>query len=892
MPVINGVYTKDFPALGRAPIDTDIIPIAEVANQITFKTTIGAIFNAKVFGTTGAIPKFTSGNTLGDSIITELSDKIGVDIATPNNKLSINSTDPGSGLDLQIGATSYARFGIINPGLPGEPGVDNDCFIGSTINNDFLVRTNNIEALRIDTAQRLTIANIQNALADTDKFLVSEGGVIKYRTGAEVLTDIGAVPYTGATSDVDLGLFDITATALIKAGGVNTQFLKADGSVDNNNYLTANDLPSTLSLYATNVPASVSGYFKLVTTIDDPDFNTTAVDISTGAITTTNQLIASLVSPTNLINGNPGVFNVTTIGNIRKVSGSGQAEFYFEAYKRTSAGVETLVATSSPTLPVVNSTYAEFSATALWNDGTFGVTDTIVLKFYGVRIAGGSNPIYDFQFGGVSPVRTFVPIPTAVIPNIYLEQLEDVEDGTASNNDGIFFDSSVSLWKYKSVSEVLGYTPVSGTGTANYIPKFNGTSSLTNSTIYEDAGGVAIGVPFSDPSFLFYVNGGIGANGNSTINGNLTASQFIVPGGTSSQFLKANGSLDSTAYVTLSSNQTIDGEKTFTAGNIFIDSRAYFAEDNGQSAIAGYTQMITLANSFTFINGAASKAAVFTYANGIRSYILPSTSGTLALSSELSAYLPLTGGTLTGPLGGTSATFNTPTISGSLTTSINSQPVTTTHYVNNRLGNAYLTGRGTTGETFISSNTNLFTTTIEGASSYLSQSAGVLSFFNAASVSAGGTPTFVQRLAIDSNGNTAIGYTTNPSLYKLDVNGTGRFSGALSANNSITIGNGVTASNSSITLLGVSGVSYTWGITNDANGLSFSGAVNPSLRLNGATGAATFSSSVTTGAPSGGTAKPFKVGNVATVTPTSPNRTIEIEIDGTTYYLTAKTTND
>jgi hypothetical protein len=192
MPVINGVYTKDFPALGRAPIDTDIIPIAEVANQITYKTTIGEIFNAKVFGTTGAIPKFTSGNTLGDSIITELSDKIGIDIATPNNKLSINSTDPGSGLDLQIGATSYARFGIINPGLPGEPGVDNDCFIGSTINNDFLVRTNNIEALRIDTAQRLTIANIQNALADTDKFLVSESGVVKYRTGAEVLADIAA----------------------------------------------------------------------------------------------------------------------------------------------------------------------------------------------------------------------------------------------------------------------------------------------------------------------------------------------------------------------------------------------------------------------------------------------------------------------------------------------------------------------------------------------------------------------------------------------------------------------------------------------------------------------------------------------------------------------------
>jgi len=52
------------------------------------------------------------------------------------------------------------------------------------------------------------------------------------------------------------------------------------------------------------------------------------------------------------------------------------------------------------------------------------------------------------------------------------------------------------------------------------------------------------------------------------------------------------------------------------------------------------------------------------------------------------------------------------------------------------------------------------------------------------------------------------------------------------------------------------------------------------------------SGSLTTGAPAGGTAKPWKLGAVAAVTPTAQNRTIEVEIDGTTYYLTAKTTND
>jgi hypothetical protein len=50
--------------------------------------------------------------------------------------------------------------------------------------------------------------------------------------------------------------------------------------------------------------------------------------------------------------------------------------------------------------------------------------------------------------------------------------------------------------------------------------------------------------------------------------------------------------------------------------------------------------------------------------------------------------------------------------------------------------------------------------------------------------------------------------------------------------------------------------------------------------------------SVTTGAPSGGSVKPWKIGEAATVSPTSPNRTIRVEIDGVVYYIHAKTTND
>lgn len=41
----------------------------------------------------------------------------------------------------------------------------------------------------------------------------------------------GYVPYTGATGNVNLGSYSITANSFIKAGGNSTQYLKADGSV-------------------------------------------------------------------------------------------------------------------------------------------------------------------------------------------------------------------------------------------------------------------------------------------------------------------------------------------------------------------------------------------------------------------------------------------------------------------------------------------------------------------------------------------------------------------------------------------------------------------------------------------------------------------------------------
>jgi hypothetical protein len=73
----------------------------------------------------------------------------------------------------------------------------------------------------------------------------------------------------------------------------------------------------------------------------------------------------------------------------------------------------------------------------------------------------------------------------------------------------------------------------------------------------------------------------------------------------------------------------------------------------------------------------------------------------------------------------------------------------------------------------------------------------------------------------------------------------------------------------------------------------YDGRVNVSaFEVNARTGNALLAGNITTAAPAGGTAAAWKLGTVATVSPTSPNRTIEVDIGGTIYYIAAKTTNN
>lgn len=177
-------------------------------------------------------------------------------------------------------------------------------------------------------------------------------------------------------------------------------------------------LSASITLYPTTSPSEVSGYFAMVTDITDVRYNDTAFDVQTGAISTQDQLVAELASDVNIFVGNPGVIDVTTLGNIRKVAGNSSqyAEFYYKVFQRKVDGTELLIATSETTGAINpdDNLYREFSAHALLNNGTFEATDRIVFKYYANALEGTVSG-YEFQFGGVTPVRSFLPVPVRVL---------------------------------------------------------------------------------------------------------------------------------------------------------------------------------------------------------------------------------------------------------------------------------------------------------------------------------------------------------------------------------------------------------------------------------------------------------------------------------------------
>jgi len=338
--------------------------------------------------------------------------------------------------------------------------------------------------------------------------------------------------------------------------------------------LNISDLPTNLTLYPTTTASDVSGYVVMVKDIHDVRYNTTAVDVSTPTITTNDQLVSQRISDAGILIGQPGVFNITTFGNIRHLSGSGSATFYFKVFHRDSAGVETLICTSSISNPVTDGGYSEFTASGVWDDGDFVASDRIVIKSYANRIAGGSDPVYQFQFGGTSPVRTLLPVPFSVVDAGYESKSNKSSSLTPSddlypNNNAVLNALPVN---YSKIVYVNSTSPITATIFDTENPPVTNDNALKN-----DVANLYIG---TDASTWVY-------NSTTYVTKSVTAtsSNFYLSGTTTDAGNTKTGHITRSGAVTLTGPLNILNLKISTIPNTSAGSYDILTRNSSTTAL-------------------------------------------------------------------------------------------------------------------------------------------------------------------------------------------------------------------------------------------------------------------------------------------------------------------
>jgi hypothetical protein len=164
-------------------------------------------------GTTNYLPKFTGSTTIGNSQLIDDGTTVflGTSGTLPNVKMIISTTSQRA---LELISTSGNALFVSSGGA----------FVMTVTNGTWSSQFT--QAGRLELGGDLSITTIANATVDTDKFLVSDSGVLKYRTGAEVLSDIG-----GASSASISGTTNYIPKFTSSSAIGNSVIYEASGSI-------------------------------------------------------------------------------------------------------------------------------------------------------------------------------------------------------------------------------------------------------------------------------------------------------------------------------------------------------------------------------------------------------------------------------------------------------------------------------------------------------------------------------------------------------------------------------------------------------------------------------------------------------------------------------------
>jgi hypothetical protein len=224
-----------------------------------------------------------------------------------------------------------------------------------------------------------------------------------------------------------------------------------------------------------------------------------------------------------------------------------------------------------------------------------------------------------------------------------LDELHNVSAQTPSNNQGIFYNSSTSLWENKSIATALGYTPADD----SLVVKLAGTQTITGQKTFSTT------LFGTSAEFSSSILSPIVAILDSSSYTKVVRLQTLASTNRDVYFPDLNGTV-----ALLEGSQTFTGNKTFSGGATFtlaggvVGFSGGIAVDKGNAITKGSTPASfspasttlysALGDNNLVLRDSTNTSTLQFQAASNYTYTFPATTGTLALTSDLGSYVTLT----------------------------------------------------------------------------------------------------------------------------------------------------------------------------------------------------------------------------------------------------------